>query len=366
MKNTFGNNVAFTLFGESHGEGIGGVLDGLGAGVKIDESYIEKRLTLRRPSGRISTSRAEKDEYSFISGVFEGYTTGTPIAAVIKNSNVHSSDYSEMKSTARPGHADFTGYAKYNGYNDYRGGGHFSGRLTAALVLFGAIAQKALEDKGIILGTHVSRCAGISDAPFTDYGKEIPILNDRVFAVLDPEAGKKMTDEIQKAADDGDSVGGILETAVTGLPAGLGEPFFDTVEGMLSHALFAIPGVKGVEFGDGFALCDMKGSESNDPFCVKDGEIKTKTNRMGGINGGITNGMPVVFRTAIKPTPSIFKEQDTVDFRTGEEIKLSLKGRHDPAIVHRARAVQDAVASLVLADMLVGRYGSDFFGGDGK
>jgi len=360
MKNTFGNSVAITIFGESHGEYIGAVLDGLASGIEINIEYISHMLTLRRPSGNISTPRKEKDNFKIVSGVLNGKTTGTPITILIPNENVNSSDYSSLQTVARPSHADYTAECKYHGYQDSRGGGHFSGRITAALVAVGAICKFALEQKGIYIGTHIKRCAGISDTDFADFKADILKLNDKTFAVLDDANSEKMKEAISLAANEGDSVGGVLETAIIGMPAGVGEPWFDTVESMLSHMLFSIPAVKGVEFGTGFAIADMKGSEANDPFIIDDNEVKTATNNNGGINGGITNGMPIIFRTAIKPTPTIFKAQNTVDFKSMTETVLEPKGRHDPAIVHRARVVQDAVSAIVLCDVLSLRFGTDW------
>ena len=360
MKNTFGHSVAVTLFGESHGEYIGAVIDGLAPGIEIDHRYISHMLTLRRPEGSISTSRREADEYKIVSGVVGDVTTGTPITILIPNENVRSGDYSQMKTIARPSHADYTAECKYHGYQDSRGGGHFSGRITAALVAAGAICRCALEGKGIYIGTHVKKCAGVSDREFSDLPIDIKTLNEKPFAVLDEARGEAMREAILAAASDGDSVGGVLESAVIGMPAGVGEPWFDTVESMLAHMIFSIPAVKGVEFGAGFAISDMRGSEANDPMRLIDGRVITDTNRSGGINGGITNGMPIIVRTAIKPTPTIFKPQSTVDFKTMREVVTEPKGRHDPAIVHRARAVQDAAIAIVLCDALAMRFGTDF------
>ena len=354
MRNTFGNNVTVTLFGESHGEAIGAVLDGMRAGVKIDLELIKGQLDLRKPVGAISTSRVEADEFKILSGVFNGYTTGAPICIIIPNQNIKSKDYSEMMSKARPSHADYVANIKYNGFNDYRGGGHFSGRNTAALVAAGAIAISALKEKGISIGTHISRCAGIDDASFSDLESEINLLNKKQFAVLDDKKGELMEQNIMNAKLEGDSVGGVLETAVTGLPVGLGEPWFDSAESMLSHALFSIPAIKGVEFGAGFKIADMTGSTANDAFYMDNGNVRTKTNNNGGINGGITNGMPVIFRCAVKPTPTISKEQNTVDFLNREDVVLAAKGRHDPCIVHRARVVVDSMTALVIYDLLSG------------
>ena len=361
MKNTFGNALSVTIFGESHGAAIGAVIDGLAPGLAVDEGFIRHQLSLRRPAGRISTARREADEFQILSGVYEGRTTGTPLCIVIPNADTKSGDY--QTEIARPGHADYTAECKYHGYQDARGGGHFSGRVTAALVAAGAILIPSLKGKGITIGTHVARCAGVNDAPFAFDESELKAqlldLNEIPFAVLDASAGEQMQAAIDAARADGDSVGGVLETAIVGLPAGIGEPWFDSIEGLLSHALFSIPAVKGVEFGDGFALADRKGSEANDAFVVEDGLVSTKTNHNGGINGGIANGMPVVFRCAIKPTPTIAKVQHTIDMKKKTNVEYGGRGRHDPCIVHRARVVVDSVAALVVADLLTQRYGTE-------
>lgn len=360
MKNTYGHSVTVTLFGESHGDYIGATIDGLAPGIKIDRDAIARMLTLRRPAGRISTPRMEQDAYKIVSGVYGGKTTGTPITILIPNENVNSADYTNLQTIARPSHADYAGDCKYHGFQDSRGGGHFSGRITAALVAAGAICKCALEHKGILIGTHVKKCAGISDRDFADLPSDIQRLNEKTFAVLEDASGEQMQAAILDAASEGDSVGGILETAVIGVPEGVGEPWFDTMEGLLSHMLFAIPAVKGVEFGAGFAIADLRGSQANDPFRMEQGNVTTVTNNSGGINGGITNGMPILFRTAIKPTPTIFKPQNTVDFRNRTDVILQPNGRHDPAIVHRARIVQDAATAIVLCDALALRYGTDW------
>jgi len=360
MKNTFGNSVAVTLFGESHGEYIGAVIDGLAPGIDIDTAYMSHMLDLRRPSGRISTPRQERDEFKIVSGVVNGKTTGTPMTILIPNENVKSGDYVQMKTVARPSHADYTAQCKYHGYQDTRGGGHFSGRITAALVAAGAVCKCALEKKGILIGTHVRRCAGIPDRDFADLPVDIEAVNAKAFAVLDDARGEEMRDAILRAAQDGDSVGGILETAIVGMPEGVGEPWFDSVESQLAHMMFSIPAVKGIEFGAGFAIADMRGSAANDPMSMEGGKVVTTSNHNGGVNGGITNGMPIVFRTAIKPTPTIFKPQNTIDFKDMTQAVLSPKGRHDPAIVHRARVVQDAAAAIVMCDALAMRFGTDW------
>ncbi len=352
--------MKITVFGESHGEAIGAVLDGIAPGIPVDYDFIANKLSLRRPVGAISTPRVEKDNFIIESGVFEGYTTGTPICILIPNENTISKDYSENRSKARPGHADYTAFAKYHGFEDYRGGGHFSGRITAAIVAAGAIALKALETKGIKIGTHISRLAKISDISFNDIEKDIDALNNKSFAVLDNQVADKMQESIINAKSEGESVGGVLETAIFGFPAGCGEPWFDSMESLLSHALFSVPAVKGVEFGAGFSISDMLGSQANDRFYTENGKIKTETNNNGGINGGISNGMPIIFRCAVKPTPTIGKKQDTVDFINKENTEIISGGRHDPCIVHRARVVVDSITAIVLCDILSGRYGTDW------
>lgn len=361
MKNTFGTAVTLTLFGESHGEAIGCVLDGLCPGLPIDEAFVSAQLDKRRPFGAISTARREPDAFSILAGAFEGKTTGTPLCILIPNTQAKSGDYDALRSVARPGHADYAGYIKYHGFNDPRGGGHFSGRLTAPIVAAGAIALSMLGRKGIAVGTHIRTCAGVCDREFEHLETDLAALNERRFAVLDEAKGAEMMRAIERAAMDCDSAGGVLETAILGVPAGVGEPWFGGVESVLGELLFAVPAVKGVEFGDGFALASLRGSEANDAFTLRDGKIVTETNHNGGLNGGITNGMPIVFRTAIKPTPSIAREQRTVDFAKNAETTLSVRGRHDPAIVHRARVVVDSVAALGLIDLLTQRFGTDWW-----
>ena len=360
MKNTFGNNITITLFGESHGPQIGAVVDGLAPGMDIDLDFIRKQLELRKPHGRISTARVEADEPKIVSGVFEGKTTGTPLCILFENSNTKSKDYAKTKDLMRPGHADFTATQKYHGFADYRGGGHFSGRLTTPLVAVGAILIQALQKKGIYIGSHIASCGPIKDRSFVDYTEDIAKVNELVFPVLDEQVAEEMQRYIEQIAAEGDSVGGVLETVVTGMPSGVGEPWFDSVESMLAHGLFSIPAVKGVEFGKGFGFAQLKGSEANDAFEMKEGKVVTKTNHNGGINGGITNGMPICFQTVVKPTPSIYKEQETVNLETMENTTLQIEGRHDPAIIHRARVVVDSMTAIVLADLLVTRYGTDW------
>lgn len=362
MKNTFGNSVTVTVFGESHGKSIGVVIDGLPAGITVDEEFIKSQLDKRRPVGSISTPRVEADNFTIESGVFNGKTMGTAICILIPNTNTNSGDYNKNRFIARPGHADYTAFCKYNGFEDYRGGGHFSGRVTAGIVAAGAVAISALCKKGIRIGTHISKIAGVKDRNFFNINKEIDTLNGKLFAVLDDKKGDEMKKAITSAREDGDSVGGVLETAVLGMPIGVGEPYFDSTESMLSHALFSIPAVKGIEFGGGFALSDMRGSEANDCFKTDGEKITTVTNNNGGINGGITNGMPIIFRTAVKPTPTISKQQNTVDFSTNKNVILSSGGRHDPCIVHRARVVVDSITALTLCDLLAIKFGTDWIG----
>lgn len=361
MKNTFGSSVALTIFGESHGTMIGAVLDGIAPGIEVDEEFIARQMSLRKSVGAISTARKEADEVKIVSGVFEGRTTGTPITFIIENQDTRSRDYGELAYKARPGHADLTAAVKYNGFQDYRGGGHFSGRITAGITAAGAIAISALKKKGIVVGTHILSCGGVSDRTFGDILKDINYLDGREFAVLDESKEAEMKAAIMAAKSEGDSVGGCLETAVYGVPAGVGEPWFDTLESILAHGLFSIPAVKGVEFGAGFKAAEMRGSQFNDPFrSGNDGVFYTETNNCGGILGGISDGMPIVFRCAVKPTPSIYKEQQTVDLNTGENTTLQIKGRHDPAIVHRARVVVDSLTALMICDQLALRYGTDW------
>ena len=291
--------------------------------------------------------------------MYQGRTTGTPLTLVIPNENVRSADYSQLEHVARPAHADYTAQVKYHGYQDPRGGGHFSGRVTAGIVAAGAICRQALAAKGILLGTHILRCAGVEDAPFTDVASEVERIESRRFPlILDLEAQVEAAVLAAKQAQD--SLGGVIQTGICGLPAGLGEPWFDSLEGVLARAVFAIGGIKGIEFGDGFGLAALRGSQANDAFRMQDGRVVTSTNRNGGINGGITNGMPVLFNMAVKPTPSIARVQQTVDFVAGRDVELSLTGRHDPAIIRRICPVVTALVSVVLCDQLALRYGTDY------
>lgn len=372
MKNTFGNNLTITLFGESHGAAIGFTLDGLTPGLPVEEAVIAQHLSRRRPALAADTERREPDRFQIISGVFEGKTTGTPLTLLIYNEDVRSDAY--VRGLARPSHADYAAFCKYHGFEDYRGGGHFSGRLTVALVAAGAILLPALERLGIYIGSHIVQVGSVTGKSFAklcrDKGEasECQIrmqallrqAKEARFPVIDRDLREQMLQEIQAAKDAKDSVGGKTETAITGLPAGLGEPFFDSAESTLSHILFSIGGIKGVEFGAGFAFAGAWGSAYNDALrMTEDGQVITASNYNGGINGGITNGMPVVFSCAVKPTPSIAKPQETVDFITRENKETVLQGRHDAAIVSRICPVIDAAAALAIADLLLGRYGTD-------
>ena len=359
MKNTFGQSVCATIFGESHGEAVGVVLDGLAPGIEVSEENIKRMLSRRRPSSAADTPRRENDNFRIVSGVFNDKTTGSPVCIIIPNENTQSKDY--QYGLARPSHADYSAFCKYHGYEDYRGGGHFSGRITAALVAAGGIVLPALEKLGIKIGTHILQCAGVNDRDFEDIEKDVETLKNGVFPTLEEKSGAEMTEKILAARAENDSVGGITQTAICGLPAGVGEPWFDTFEGILSHALFSLGGVKGVDFGLGFGFAAKRASECNDAFRIENGKTVSETNNNGGINGGITNGMPIVFSCAVKPTPSIAREQDTVNYITGEEAKLTVHGRHDPCIVHRACPVISAMTELVLYDMLSCRYGTEYF-----
>ena len=357
MADWTGNNIKLSIFGTSHGPYIGASIDGLPAGIKVNEDSIRKALSLRRPGGRISTVRVEQDEFEIISGVFNGYTSGDCLTVIIANSDTRSKDYSELKIKPRPSHADYSANVKYDGFNDYRGGGHFSGRLTAAIVALCAIIRDVLSFKGITVGSHIRSIGEIEDDRLSFKKEELDYLNEQYFAVLNEETKDKMLKLIEEARNSQDSVGGIIETAVLGLPCGIGEPYFDSVESRLASLIFSIGGVKGVEFGSGFDISRMYGHEANDEFAYDNGAVITLTNHNGGINGGITNGMPLVVSTAIKPTPSISRVQRTVNLQTGENCELEIHGRHDPCIVHRARIVVDSLICFGLLDLCISEYG---------
>ena len=360
MSNSIGKSVILTLSGESHGEMICAILDGLAAGIPVDEGFIAAQLSKRRPSGITDTARVEPDDFRIVSGVFNGMTTGAPITILIPNTNVRSTDYDNIRFLPRPSHADYVAHVRYGGFEDYRGGGHFSGRITAGIVAAGALAIKALERKGIGLATHILQCGGVADSHFTDFPPQLESLNSKVFPVIDDEAGKKMIEKIDEARRCGDSIGGKIQTAIIGLDAGIGEPWFDSLEGCIAKAMFAIGGIKGVEFGLGFGFAEGTGSSLNDPWIVNGDRIATSSNNNGGINGGMSNGMPVVFNCAVKPTPSISREQDTVDLQSGQPARLCINGRHDPAIIRRICIVASSLTAIVLCDMLAIRYGKDY------
>lgn len=360
MRNSFGNRITVTLFGESHGEYIGAVLDGLPAGLNIDLDFIKDRLNLRKGEKEFSTARNENDDFKIISGAYNNFTTGSPLCIVIKNQDARPSDYGDCLTSLRPSHSDYTAHIKYGGFEDFHGGGHLSGRLTAPIVAVAAILIPALKAKGIEIGSHILRCGDICDREFENVKEDISALYSMPFAVLDSTVKSKMQEKILELKKEGDSIGGAVETAVIGLPCGIGEPYFDSTESMLSHAVFSIPAVKGIEFGLGFDFAKTTGSKANDAFCICDNRIITSTNNSGGINGGISNGMPIIFKTAIRPTPTISKEQNTVNIKTGENVKVAFSGRHDPFIAHKAVSVINAVTAITLADLLSENYGTDW------
>lgn len=357
MSSIIGSKVKISVFGESHGEAIGVVIDGLPAGYNIDFNQVYSEMKRRAPGqNKLSTTRIEKDVPKILSGIFEGKTTGAPLTAIIENTNINSKDYSELKVKMRPSHADYPAMVKYKGYNDYRGGGHFSGRLTAMFVFAGAVCKEILKEKNIYIGSHIKSIAKIKDKSFnkTNISEELLLeLREEGFPVLDKSLEKEMQEEILKAREEKDSVGGIIEAAIINLPAGIGNPMFYSVESVLSHILFSIPAVKGVEFGEGFHMTELRGSEANDGYYIEQGEIKTYTNNNGGILGGITTGMPVVFSVAIKPTPSIAIKQDTINMITRANDILEIKGRHDPCIVQRAVPVVECAAAVAILDILL-------------
>ena len=362
MSSEFGHLLKISVFGQSHGTAIGVVIDGLPAGEAVDLAELQAFLDRRKPGkSPLSTARKEADAPTFLSGLENGTTCGAPLCAVMENGDQHSSDYAGLTDTPRPGHADYTAGIKWGGRADMRGGGHFSGRLTAPLCIAGGIAKQILARRGVFVGAHLKEAAGIPDAPFplsptADLFRQIAA---KPFPVLDDGAGERMQQAILEAREALDSVGGIVECAAVGLPAGLGDPMFDGVENRLAAALFGIPAVKGLEFGAGFEAARLRGSENNDPFILKDGAVATDTNHAGGILGGITTGMPLVLRAAFKPTPSIARPQRTVRLSAMEETELVIRGRHDPCIAHRAVPVVEAVTAAVLLDLLLeGNHGT--------
>jgi chorismate synthase len=354
---TYGERIKLTVFGESHGEAIGAVLSGVPAGYKIDMDKVLVQMARRAPGkDKTATPRLEKDFPEVKSGILNGVTTGAPIACVIENTNTKSKDYSNLLDTPRPSHSDYTAYVKYGGNNDIRGGGHFSGRLTAPIVFAGAVLRQILEEKGIKIAAHISSVADVNDKPFNPVEIDdelISELNNSAFPLIDKSKEKDIREVVENARINLDSVGGTVECAVVGMPEGIGGPLFEGIEGAISKAIFGIPAVKGIEFGSGFSGTLKRGSENNDAFEYKDGKVVTKTNNCGGILGGISNGMPIIFRTAVKPTPSISKEQESVNLKTGENTTLTVNGRHDPCIVPRAVPVVEAVAAIAVSDLLL-------------
>ena len=354
MSSTYGENLKLSIFGQSHGAAIGMTLDGIPAGLPVDAAALQTFLNRRAPGQNdYSTPRKEEDKPEFLSGLVDGYTCGAPIAAVIPNKNTRSGDYEELKDCPRPGHADYTAQVKYGGFQDAAGGGHFSGRLTAPLCIAGGLCKQWLEEMGVHIGAHILAIGECGDYYFDPMDPEIQSVGSE-FPVLNPEAGESMRLLIAEAKAAGDSIGGIIECAITGLPAGIGEPMFGGVESKIAQIVYGIPAVKGIEFGIGFDCACVPGSQSNDGFTVINGKIETTTNNAGGIMGGITNGMPIIFSTAIKATPSIACTQTSVSLSRMEPQSLSVKGRHDPCIVPRAVPVIEAAAALAIYDLILG------------
>lgn len=357
MPSEFGKNIQASIFGQSHAPVIGVCVDGLPAGERVDLEELGRFLSRRAPGhSDVSTPRKEADLPKILCGLVDGVTCGAPLAAIIENTNTRSQDYDRLKDVPRPGHADYTAQVRYRGWQDVAGGGHFSGRLTAPLCIAGGIALQILARRGIRVDAHIQSIAGIQDKPFCPTGEKGKLLDSLKAAslpVLDPEAGEKMHQRILEARHQGDSVGGVVECMVTGLPAGLGGPLFGGMESRMAAAVFGIPAVKGVEFGAGFQVSRMRGSENNDPFCMDEGRVTAGSNHAGGILGGITTGLPLVFRVAFKPTPSIALEQDSVSLIEKRDRKLIVHGRHDPCIVPRAVPVVEAAAAIVVLDALL-------------
>ena len=357
MSGMWGNKLKISIFGESHGAGIGITIDGLPSGVKIDMEEVLKEMARRAPGkSRLSTARKEGDKPEILSGFFEGKTTGTPLCAVIRNSDQHSKDYGKLKDLMRPGHADYPGYIRYKGFNDYRGGGHFSGRITAPLVFAGAVCKQILTSRGINIGAHVKSIGQVYDKGFAEVELTKELLDSlkvNELPLLCPEKEELMRNTILEARSDCDSVGGTIECTVIGIDAGIGNPFFDSVESTLAHLMFSVPAVKGIEFGRGFEMSELRGSQCNDEYYYDGDEVKTYTNNNGGITGGITNGMPILFKVGIKPTPSIAKKQRTIDIAEKKDSELVIEGRHDPCIVQRAVPVIEAVTAIGILDLIL-------------
>lgn len=360
MSSTYGENLKLTIFGQSHGAAIGMTLDGIPAGLPVDFDVLQSFLNRRAPGQNDwSTPRREEDLPEFLAGILDGFTCGAPIAAVIHNKNTRSGDYANLKDCPRPGHADYTAQVKYGGFQDAAGGGHFSGRLTAPLCIAGGLCKQWLEEQGIRIGARIAAIAGVADD--FDVNPLNPLLDliGKDFPVFSPAAGQRMREKIAEARSECDSVGGVIECYITGLPAGLGEPMFGGVESRIAQIVYGVPAVKSVEFGVGLEAANLRGSQCNDSFTVEGGEIRTLTNNAGGILGGITNGMPVMFRAAIKPTPSISQPQQSVSLSKEQEQELVIKGRHDPCIVPRAVPVIEAAAAIAFFDLILGNTQTD-------
>ena len=355
MSSTYGDRLKLSIFGQSHSAAIGMTLDGIPAGLSVDMERLQAFLDRRAPgTSAYTTERKEADVPQFLSGIVNGFTCGAPIAAVISNNDANSSDYASLREVPRPGHADYTAQVKYGGYQDVSGGGHFSGRLTASLCLAGGLCKQWLENMGIRIGAHIVSIGGVVDEPvYLDWVNPNLDAIGKELAVLNPEAGEKMKAAIAQAKADEDSVGGLVECVVTGLPAGLGEPIFGGMESKIAQIIYGIPAIKGLSFGTGFAGSYMRGSENNDSFVIENGQVRTKRNFAGGILGGITNGMPLVFEVAIKPTPSIGTTQKSISLQSMTEIELNVKGRHDPCIVPRAVPVIEAATAIAIYDAVL-------------
>lgn len=354
MSNKIGNKVTVSIFGQSHSEAIGCVIEGLPTGFRPDMERIQRDLDRRRGGkNRYSTQRKETDIPEAISGMVGGYTCGAPLCVVFANADTKSSDYANLRDIPRPGHADYTAYVKTDGYNDIRGGGEYSGRLTLPLCFAGSLIKQILEEKDIYIGAHIASVGIISDVLYDPIAlTREDLCLARPFPTLDEMAGEAMEEYMTAIAEEGDSVGGIIECGAVGLPAGLGSPMFEGIESEVAKIVFGIPAIKGIEFGAGFAVAEMKGSENNDPFEYQNGRVITSTNNCGGILGGITNGMPLIFRCAVKPTPSIAKEQNSVSLSGGVRTKLTITGRHDPCIVPRAVPVVEAALAIAIINQL--------------
>ena len=355
MSSSYGDKIKISVFGESHGGGIGVVIDGLPAGEKIDLDAVLAQMARRAPGkDKTATPRRESDLPRILSGILGDTLTGAPLCAVIENTNTRSSDYGNLLAMPRPAHSDYTAFVKYKGANDIRGGGHFSGRITAPIVFAGAVCRQLLERRGVKIAAHIASIGSVNDSRFCPAEIDSGLmkrLSLSSFALIDGSVEEKMRGEVEAARLELDSIGGSIECAVTGMPAGIGEPMFDGVEGAIAKAVFGVPAVKGIEFGAGFELARMRGSRANDPFRMKDGRVVTETNNCGGILGGISDGMPIIFRAAIKPTPSISQKQRTVNLQTGENAELEIHGRHDPCIVPRAVPVIEAATAVALINL---------------